>query len=183
MTGSLTSVTVSVEAIRLGIWYGATGVSGHPSASDLVEDADLKNACGLSLVVQHVLGCRFLWDWTCRWIVTRLEVYVSVPSSSPLEPIRSSSFLDIEQSFDPLDYTRRYIFAGSLTILWSFIVLLVLPDSPTNPGKFFRSPEERRLLHERLESNMTGKDQTGFKWGQVREAVGDVKIWLFLCMG
>ena len=93
---SLTSVTVSVEAIRLGIWYGATGVSGHPSASDLVEDADLKNACGLSLVVQHVLGCGFLWDWTCRWIVTRLEVYVSVPSSSPLEPIRSSSFLDVE---------------------------------------------------------------------------------------
>ena len=66
---------------------------------------------------------------------------------------------------------------------WALVVLLVVPDSPTSPGKFFKSPEERTLLLERLEGNKTGKDRTSFKWSQAKEAAMDIKIWLFMLMG
>lgn len=66
---------------------------------------------------------------------------------------------------------------------WAFVVLLIVPDSPTAPGRFFRGQGEQRLLLERLESNKTGRDRTRFKWSQVREAGMDVKIWLFMTMG
>ncbi|KAK0195047.1 major facilitator superfamily domain-containing protein [Armillaria mellea] len=56
-----------------------------------------------------------------------------------------------------------YLFAGSWTILWSLVVLL-----------------EKILLKQRLASNMTGKDQTQWKWDQALESIRDIKLWIFL---
>lgn len=66
---------------------------------------------------------------------------------------------------------------------WALVVLSIVPDSPTSPGRFFKSSEERMLLLARLEANKTGKDQTRFKWSQAKEASMDIKIWLFMLMG
>ncbi|KAK0448770.1 major facilitator superfamily domain-containing protein [Armillaria borealis] len=72
-----------------------------------------------------------------------------------------------------------YLFAGSWTILWSIVVLLVIPSSPNEPGRWF-TEEEKVLLKQRLASNMTGKDQTQWKWDQILESIRDIKLWIFL---
>ncbi|KAK0240682.1 major facilitator superfamily domain-containing protein [Armillaria nabsnona] len=72
-----------------------------------------------------------------------------------------------------------YLFAGSWTILWSIVVLLVIPSSPNEPGRWF-TEAEKVLLKQRLASNMTGKDQTQWKWDQILESIRDIKLWIFL---
>ncbi|KAK1229410.1 hypothetical protein PQX77_007530 [Marasmius sp. AFHP31] len=71
-----------------------------------------------------------------------------------------------------------YFFAGGWTMLWAF-VFLVVPESPNNPGSRF-TEEEKVLLRQRLSSNMTGKNQTGWKWNQVVEAIKDPKLWIMM---
>ncbi|KAF8913623.1 major facilitator superfamily domain-containing protein [Mucidula mucida] len=73
-------------------------------------------------------------------------------------------------------------FAGSWTILWAFVVLFFIPDSPNEAGRWFNA-EEQILLRRRLASNMTGKDRTHWKKDQALEAVLDPKLWLFLLCG
>ncbi|KAF8990131.1 MFS general substrate transporter [Hymenopellis radicata] len=75
-----------------------------------------------------------------------------------------------------------YLFAGSWTILWAFVVLFFIPDSPNQAGRWFNA-EEQILLRQRLASNMTGKDQTHWKKDQALEALFDPKLWLFLLCG
>ncbi|KAF9269826.1 MFS general substrate transporter [Marasmius fiardii PR-910] len=72
-----------------------------------------------------------------------------------------------------------YIFAGAWTILWAFVVLFAVPDSPDRPGRRF-SEQEKILLKQRLASNMTGNDQTRWKPKQAMEAMKDVKLWLMM---
>lgn len=76
----------------------------------------------------------------------------------------------------------RYLFAGSLTILWAFVLLFIVPDSPTHAGRWFSSAEQE-LLNKRLKLNKTGRDQTTFKMSHVSEAVRDPKIYFFMFMG
>ncbi|KZT50799.1 MFS general substrate transporter [Calocera cornea HHB12733] len=75
-----------------------------------------------------------------------------------------------------------YLFAGSLTLLWSAVLLAVLPDSPATSHRWF-SEAERRILRERMRGNLQGADSRRLKWGQVREAAGDWKVWLMGAMG
>lgn len=76
----------------------------------------------------------------------------------------------------------RYLFAGSLTILWAFVVLLFIPISPRQPGRWFTA-DEKVMLEQRLVSNMTGKDQTGWKRDQFAEAIMDPKLWILMLCG
>ncbi|ESK87984.1 mfs [Moniliophthora roreri MCA 2997] len=75
-----------------------------------------------------------------------------------------------------------YFFAGAWTVVWAFVVLCFIPDSPNAPGRRF-TEEEKILLKQRLASNMTGKDQTQWKWDQVIEAPRDLKLWIFMLCG
>ncbi|KAI3613290.1 mfs [Moniliophthora roreri] len=75
-----------------------------------------------------------------------------------------------------------YFFAGAWTVVWAFVVLCFIPDSPNAPGRRF-TEEEKILLKQRLASNMTGKDQTQWKWDQVIEALRDLKLWIFMLCG
>lgn len=76
----------------------------------------------------------------------------------------------------------RYLVAGSVTIFWSFIVLLVLPDSPATSHRWFNE-SERAILLGRMRGNLAGADVRMVKRGQVYEALKDVKIWLMGAMG
>ncbi|KAI0685496.1 MFS general substrate transporter [Cytidiella melzeri] len=75
-----------------------------------------------------------------------------------------------------------YLFAGSITMLWSLVVLAVLPDSPATSHRWFNE-SERAMLVSRMRGNLAGVDVRKVKWYQVREALRDYKIWLFCAMG
>ncbi|KAM0755064.1 MFS general substrate transporter [Meredithblackwellia eburnea MCA 4105] len=78
-----------------------------------------------------------------------------------------------------------YLFAGAWTILWSLVILAVVPDSPAASGRWFNDAE-RALLVERSKRTMvgaTGKDAQKFKFSHLKEAVRDIKMYVFLLMG
>ncbi|GAA6048564.1 hypothetical protein JCM3770_006555 [Rhodotorula araucariae] len=84
-------------------------------------------------------------------------------------------------SFAP--WKRMYCFAGGLTIVFAFVVLLVVPDSPRTSQRWFND-DERAILIRRSRENMSGRSELSrFEWRQAREAAMDVKIWLFMVMG
>ncbi|EKM54882.1 uncharacterized protein PHACADRAFT_96377 [Phanerochaete carnosa HHB-10118-sp] len=74
-----------------------------------------------------------------------------------------------------------YLFAGSITIFWSFIVLVVLPDSPATSHRWFNE-SERAILIGRMRGNLAGADVREIKKAQIYEAFKDVKIWLMGAM-
>ncbi|KAF3768148.1 hypothetical protein M406DRAFT_70242 [Cryphonectria parasitica EP155] len=69
-----------------------------------------------------------------------------------------------------------YLITGSINILYSLFLCVVLPDSPMNSR--FLTEEEKFWAVERLASNRTGISNKVWKWEQAWEALGDVRIWL-----
>lgn len=63
-----------------------------------------------------------------------------------------------------------------MTLLWGGVLLLFLPDSP-NSARWL-SAEQREMAVDRIRSNQTGMKNNKYKWGQVAEALMDVRIWL-----
>lgn len=72
-----------------------------------------------------------------------------------------------------------YLLAGSMTFLFG-LVCFALPDSPASA--WFLTEEERFAAVERLRSGQTGVRCVRFKGAQIREALGDVKVWLVAVM-
>ncbi|KAI5477384.1 hypothetical protein MNV49_006451 [Pseudohyphozyma bogoriensis] len=76
-----------------------------------------------------------------------------------------------------------YLFAGAWTILWALVVLYFVPDSPATSHRWFNE-SERAILVARTRSNMSGAvEPSKFRWSHAKEAILDVKIWIFLLMG
>jgi hypothetical protein len=76
----------------------------------------------------------------------------------------------------------RYLLGGSMTILWSLVVFVALPDSPGTSHRWFNE-EERAILIARMRGNLNGASVRQLKWYQIREALCDYKIWLLAAMG
>jgi hypothetical protein len=76
----------------------------------------------------------------------------------------------------------RYLFAGSLTILWSLVIFIVLPDSPTSSHRWFNE-DERRCLVQRVKGHLARADSQRLKSDQAIEALKDIKVWLMAAMG
>ncbi|PWY78741.1 pantothenate transporter [Aspergillus eucalypticola CBS 122712] len=68
-----------------------------------------------------------------------------------------------------------FIIFGIVTFLWGFVMLLRLPDSPTNAS--FLTDEERVIALARLKANKAGYKNNKIEWGQVLEAFTDPKTW------
>ncbi|PSR72625.1 hypothetical protein PHLCEN_2v11509 [Hermanssonia centrifuga] len=83
-------------------------------------------------------------------------------------------------SLSPWKY--MYLVAGSATILWSVLVLAILPDSPATSHRWFNEAE-RAILTRRMHGNLAGADVRILKKAQVWEALRDFKIWLMAAMG
>ncbi|GAA5822235.1 hypothetical protein JCM11251_006271 [Rhodosporidiobolus azoricus] len=76
-----------------------------------------------------------------------------------------------------------YYFAGGATMLWSFVIFFLIPDSPRTATRWF-SDAERAVLIRRSRENMSGRVELGrFSWQQAKEAAMDVKIYIFMLMG
>ena len=73
-----------------------------------------------------------------------------------------------------------FILEGIITILVAPVFWFLFPISPTDA--WFLTPEERFAAVERLRHGQTGVRCAQFKGAQVREAVGDVKVWLVALM-
>ncbi|KAI0684268.1 MFS general substrate transporter [Cytidiella melzeri] len=77
-------------------------------------------------------------------------------------------------SLSPWKY--MYLAAGSVTILWSLVVLIVLPESPATSHRWFNEAE-RAILVARMRGSLSGVDVRKVKWYQIREALRDYKLW------
>ncbi|KAJ7782319.1 MFS general substrate transporter [Mycena maculata] len=77
-------------------------------------------------------------------------------------------------------YQIIFLFTGLLTVAFSLVVFLVLPNSPTT-ARFF-THEEKILAVERLRANNMGTETKVWKWSQARECLLDPKTWAWFSM-
>ncbi|EHY54809.1 hypothetical protein HRR83_004019 [Exophiala dermatitidis] len=70
-----------------------------------------------------------------------------------------------------------FIITGILTTMFGIGMLFYLPDSPINAK--WLNDADRHLAVERLRSNQQGIGTKAFKWYQFREALTDVRAWLY----
>ncbi|EJT98412.1 MFS allantoate transporter [Dacryopinax primogenitus] len=71
-----------------------------------------------------------------------------------------------------------FLLTGLLTFTLGVIAWFFMPDSPLTA--YFLSPQERAMAIQRIRLNQQGVGNKHFKWYQVREALTDVKTWLFV---
>jgi MFS transporter, ACS family, allantoate permease len=74
----------------------------------------------------------------------------------------------------------KYMFIcfGSLTILYSLFMFIFFPESPMTMKRL--TPRERTVAVLRVIDNQTGIAGNHFKWIQVKEALLDPQVWLFV---
>lgn len=65
-----------------------------------------------------------------------------------------------------------------MTLTWGGVLLLLLPDTPSTAR--WLTTEQRELAVDRIRSNQTGMKDNHYKWGQVWEALTDIKVWLLV---
>ncbi|ANB11966.1 Thi73p [Sugiyamaella lignohabitans] len=77
-------------------------------------------------------------------------------------------------------YQIIFLFTGCLTIVFSIVILLFLPDSPLTAR--FLTEQERIMVIERLRHNQMGIETNVWKWEQVLETALDLKtyVWMLL---
>ena len=76
-------------------------------------------------------------------------------------------------------WRNMYLFAGALTISWSFVVWFKMPDDI--PRAKFLTEREKEIAQERIRLNNGGSRGHTIKWDQVKEAFMDINVYgLFL---
>jgi hypothetical protein len=73
-----------------------------------------------------------------------------------------------------------FLFCGLLTVTFSILVLIYLPDSPMK-ARFLKG-DDKLIAVERLRMNQMGVASGVWRWDQVRECLLDVKTWLWFCL-
>ncbi|QIX00675.1 hypothetical protein AMS68_006192 [Peltaster fructicola] len=73
-----------------------------------------------------------------------------------------------------------FLFCGLLTVCFSVVVFLFLPDSPM--GARFLSPGDKLIAIERLRMNQMGISSGTWKWQHVRECLLDIKTWIWFSL-
>ena len=69
-----------------------------------------------------------------------------------------------------------FLFWGSITTAWGFVLYFTLPGSPLTTKLL--SEHERTMVINRIKGNGTGVENKHFKWPQFYEAMKDLKTWL-----
>jgi MFS family permease len=70
-----------------------------------------------------------------------------------------------------------FLVLGSVTCAWGFLLVFLLPDSPSKAR--FLTPEERMIALHRTLDNRTGvMDEDNYKPYQILEALKDPQAWL-----
>ncbi|KAH6853130.1 allantoate permease [Chaetomium sp. MPI-CAGE-AT-0009] len=74
-------------------------------------------------------------------------------------------------------YQIIFLFCGVLTVTWSIVTFIFMPDSPMT-AKFLKG-DDKLIAIERLRMNQQGIGSGVWKWDHVWEAMLDVKTWLW----
>ncbi|KAH7127972.1 major facilitator superfamily domain-containing protein [Dactylonectria estremocensis] len=77
-------------------------------------------------------------------------------------------------------YQIIFLFCGLLTVVFSFVMLVFMPDSPQKAK--FLTTEEKEIAIERLRMNQMGMGTGEWKWDHVRECALDIKTWLWFSL-
>ena len=72
-------------------------------------------------------------------------------------------------------YQIIFLFCGLLTVLYSVVALVFMPDSPME-AKYLRE-REKIIAVERLRANQMGMASRTWRWGHVVETLLDMKTW------
>ncbi|KAF2228729.1 MFS general substrate transporter [Viridothelium virens] len=78
-------------------------------------------------------------------------------------------------------YQIIFLFCGALTVVFSILIFLILPDSPID-AKFLKTDHDKLIAIERLRMNQMGISSRAWKWSHVREAFLDPKTYLWFSM-
>jgi MFS family permease len=78
-------------------------------------------------------------------------------------------------------YQGIFLFMGSISLALVPLIWFMLPNSPTT-AKCLHKGNDRLIAIDRLKENNTGTKSSTFKWGQVREAFGDPKTYMWAGM-
>jgi predicted MFS family arabinose efflux permease len=99
--------------------------------------------------------------------------YVSIVS-----PLINYGLGHISGALSPWRY--MYLVAGSITMIWAFVILFFLPPDPVRAKRF--TERERYIAVARMRINNAGVRNTHFKKEQFFELLLDVKFWLVFAM-
>ncbi|KAH7037069.1 major facilitator superfamily domain-containing protein [Microdochium trichocladiopsis] len=77
-------------------------------------------------------------------------------------------------------YQIIFLFCGLLTVVFSIVIFLFMPDSPIEAK--FLNDEDKLVALERLRMNQMGMGSGVFKWDHVREAMLDLKTWIWFLL-
>lgn len=80
--------------------------------------------------------------------------------------------------FEP--YQIIFLFFGLITITFSAVVLIFMPDSPVR-AKFLKE-DDKPVAIERLRMNQQGIENNQWKWDHVKEACLDLKTWFWFVL-
>ncbi|ETS59817.1 hypothetical protein PaG_06345 [Moesziomyces aphidis] len=74
-------------------------------------------------------------------------------------------------------FQLMFMILGLLTVVWSGVVLWMLPQSPMKARGI--SEEDKVKIVERVRENQTGVQNKKLKWSHIQEALLDPQIWAF----
>lgn len=77
-------------------------------------------------------------------------------------------------------YQVIFLFCGAITVVYSVVVFLFMPDSPME-AKFLKH-NEKLIAIERVRINQQGIASRKWRWDHVKESFLDPKTWLWFCM-
>lgn len=77
-------------------------------------------------------------------------------------------------------YQIIFLFCGVLTVVFSTVIFIFLPDSPMQ-ARFLKG-DDKLLAIERLRSNQMGVSSGNWRWDHVKECMLDLKTWLWFSM-
>lgn len=104
--------------------------------------------------------------------------YSSTGYVSMVSPLINYGLGHITGSLSPWRY--MYIVAGAITIIWSFLILFLMPPDPIRAKRF--TDRERYIAVARMRINNSGVRNTHFKKEQLWELLMDIKFWLVFAM-
>jgi sugar phosphate permease len=77
-------------------------------------------------------------------------------------------------------YQTIFLFFGLVTIIFSFVLFLYMPDSPAEAK--FLTKHDKLIAIERLRMNQTGVLTRQWRWDHLWETIRDLKTWLWFAL-
>ncbi|GAB7353321.1 hypothetical protein MBLNU459_g3817t1 [Dothideomycetes sp. NU459] len=134
--------------------------------------------CGLfeSCVVPALMLISGQWYTRQEQISRFVWWYMGTAGGFTIGGLMSWAFQHISKHAPLASWRVMYIVLGCVTIVIAIAILFLVPHTPMDA--WFMSDEEKVSLLEHIKTNQTGVMNRNFRPGQIKEALGDVQLWL-----